>query len=66
VAAAMGIDSYNVLQNNGALAGQTVFHAHLHLIPKPSAEAGLRRVREPSRIDHGDVFERVRAALSQK
>ena len=27
-------DGLNVLQNNGEIAGQTVFHFHLHLIPR--------------------------------
>ena len=27
-------DGYNLLQNNGVVAGQTVFHFHLHLIPR--------------------------------
>lgn len=27
-------DGYNVLQNNGVDAGQTVFHFHIHLIPR--------------------------------
>lgn len=27
-------DGMNVLQNNGKVAGQTVFHFHLHLIPR--------------------------------
>ncbi|MCM1495234.1 MAG: HIT family protein [Bacteroides sp.] len=27
-------DGMNVVQNNGAAAGQTVFHFHLHLIPR--------------------------------
>ena len=27
-------DGLNLLQNNGAVAGQTVFHFHLHLIPR--------------------------------
>lgn len=30
----VGCDGYNVLQNNGEVAGQTVFHYHLHLIPR--------------------------------
>ena len=29
-----GCDGYNVLQNNGEVAGQTVFHFHMHLIPR--------------------------------
>ena len=30
----VGCDGYNVLQNNGETAGQTVFHFHMHLIPR--------------------------------
>lgn len=27
-------DGFNILQNNGEVAGQTVFHFHMHLIPR--------------------------------
>lgn len=27
-------DGFNLVQNNGEVAGQTVFHFHLHLIPR--------------------------------
>ncbi len=27
-------EGYNILQNNGSKAGQTVFHYHMHLIPR--------------------------------
>ena len=27
-------DGLNVLQNNGLIAGQTVYHFHMHLIPR--------------------------------
>lgn len=30
----VGCDGYNVVQNNGVAAGQTVFHFHIHLIPR--------------------------------
>ena len=30
----VGCDGYNVVQNNGEAAGQTVFHFHIHLIPR--------------------------------
>ena len=32
--AILGCDGYNVVQNNGEAAGQTVFHFHIHLIPR--------------------------------
>lgn len=30
----LNCDGFNILQNNGELAGQTVFHFHIHLIPR--------------------------------
>ncbi len=30
----LGFEHMNVMQNNGTVAGQTVFHFHLHLIPR--------------------------------
>jgi len=41
VARVSGCPDYNILQNNGTPAHQAVFHVHFHIIPKPSAEAGL-------------------------
>jgi len=41
VAIALDVEHYNVISNNGDRAGQTVFHAHAHLVPKPNAATGL-------------------------
>lgn len=30
----LGCDGLNLVQNNGEAAGQTVFHFHMHLIPR--------------------------------
>ena len=30
----LGCDGYNIVQNNGEAAGQTVFHFHMHIIPR--------------------------------
>ncbi|MCI8495851.1 MAG: HIT family protein [Lachnospiraceae bacterium] len=31
---ALQCDGFNIMQNNGEAAGQTVFHFHMHLIPR--------------------------------
>ncbi len=31
---ALGCAGFNLVQNNGAAAGQTVFHFHMHVIPR--------------------------------
>jgi len=30
----LGADGFNIVQNNNEVAGQTVFHFHVHLIPR--------------------------------
>ncbi|GFI61459.1 protein hit [Clostridiales bacterium] len=30
----LGLEAINLVQNNGSLAGQTVHHFHLHIIPR--------------------------------
>lgn len=34
----LGCEGFNLVQNNGDLAGQTVFHFHMHLIPRYRAD----------------------------
>ncbi|MFN0011636.1 MAG: HIT family protein [Phycisphaerales bacterium] len=40
VVKATGCEAYNILQNNGAAAGQLVMHAHFHIIPRYEDGAG--------------------------
>lgn len=35
---AVDADAWNVLQNNGQIAGQAVFHLHYHLIPRAAGD----------------------------
>ena len=34
----LGCEGFNLVQNNGDLAGQTVFHFHMHMIPRYQAD----------------------------
>jgi len=65
VAHALEVEDYNILSNNGAIAGQTVFHAHFHLIPKWSEDEGLRydRTKRPE-LDQREIERKLREALS--
>ena len=38
VALSLGCDGFNILQNNGDAAGQTVRHVHFHIIPRWSGD----------------------------
>lgn len=60
VKAVTGCEAYNVLQNNGPIAHQAVFHVHFHITPKPDAQQGLGVGWPASRLDPADG-----AALAQ-
>ncbi|MEM9066703.1 MAG: HIT family protein [Planctomycetota bacterium] len=67
VCEAVAADHYNVLQNNGADAGQAVFHVHFHIIPrfKGTPDAGLEMNWKPSSIDDaGSLAERIAGLIS--
>jgi histidine triad (HIT) family protein len=38
----LGCDGMNLIQNNGSAAGQTVFHLHVHLIPRWEGDGALK------------------------
>lgn len=38
---ALGAKGMNILQNNEEIAGQTVFHTHVHLIPRYAEDDGF-------------------------
>jgi diadenosine tetraphosphate (Ap4A) HIT family hydrolase len=58
------VSEYNILQNNGKLAHQAVFHVHFHIIPKPSDQSGLSIVWNATELDDGEaVSDAIRKAL---
>ena len=62
---ALQCDGFNVVQNNGEAAGQTVFHFHMHLIPRYKDDhAGVTWT--PGKLTdevRDEVVEKVRACL---
>jgi histidine triad (HIT) family protein len=68
VRAAAGADGLNVLQNNGAVAGQVVPHVHVHLIPRAAGD-GLKwpwpaRKAEPDELRQ--LAEAIRSHLGPR
>ncbi len=47
-------DGFNVVQNNGEAAGQTVFHFHVHLIPRYKDD-GQKILWKPQSPEDGEL-----------
>ncbi len=47
-------DGFNLVQNNREVAGQTVFHFHMHLIPRYKDD-GQKIVWKPGSPDEGEL-----------
>ncbi len=53
-------DGLNLLQNNGETAGQTVFHFHMHLIPRYQGDSVTMKFGDPVDVDIAAVAEELR------
>ena len=62
---ATGIEEYNVLQNNGRMAHQAVFHVHFHIIPKPDERRGLAISWPTTDLDHDEAAELAKAVMAR-
>ena len=60
------LEGFNLFLANGAVAGQTVFHVHLHVLPRFTGDGlGLTRnanVGMPTQSDLDETAERIRHA----
>ena len=65
IKAVTGVEQFNILQNNGPMAHQAVFHVHFHIIPKPSVDQGLG-IEWPSRKLDPEEGAKLAAALSKE
>ena len=59
-------DGFNIVQNNGECAGQTVFHFHMHLIPRYKGDqVGITwHPGELSDADKEEILLKVKEQLS--
>jgi len=59
----LGCDGFNVIQNNGEVAGQTVFHFHMHLIPRYKEDGEILKyiAGEPG----AEELERIRKTITE-
>lgn len=59
----LGCDGYNLLQNNGTAAGQTVFHYHLHLIPRYADMDNAQILTWPEKAGDADAIKAISESL---
>lgn len=58
-------DGFNVLQNNGEIAGQTIFHLHVHLIPRYKEDhITIKFAEHDEAEDISKVAEEIRKGFS--
>lgn len=63
IVAAVGTPHYNLSLNNGAPAGQVVFHVHFHIIPRYEGARGPLPERRYPEGRMAEVAARIRQAL---
>lgn len=51
---ALDCEGMNILQNNGAIAGQTVFHFHMHIIPRYTNDS-VKITWKPGETDSAQI-----------
>lgn len=67
IKAAMGAEGMNIVQNNGEVAGQSVHHFHLHMIPRKAGDGIV--LNRSSNMDTTieeleEVLKKIREVLS--
>lgn len=64
---ALGCDGVNILQNNGEAAGQSVFHLHMHIIPRYKGDTDTVHVGwKLGETPQADVLEQMKKEILEK
>ena len=61
---ATNADGISIFQNNGRAAGQVIFHAHVHIIPRHERQRSHRLQYDASRKELDEVAGRIRKHLA--
>jgi histidine triad (HIT) family protein len=51
----LAADGVNVLSSSGPVAGQEVFHLHVHVVPRYADEPGLAMLVNPDTVPDGEL-----------
>ena len=62
---ALDCDGYNIVQNNGEIAGQTVFHFHMHIIPRYKGDSVSLKWQE-GKLDEKLAHDLIEKLASQQ
>ncbi|MGX7108150.1 HIT family protein [Facklamia miroungae] len=61
-----GVKGMNILNNNGEIAYQSVFHSHIHLIPRYQTEEGFKlSFTDNSKSYTNDEFQQLAASIKK-
>lgn len=60
----LNCDGFNIVQNNGEAAGQTVFHFHMHLIPRYADDA--QKINWEPRTFSDDIMDEIQKKLKEQ
>lgn len=60
---ALNCDGFNLMQNNGEVAGQTVFHFHMHLLPRYENDGNQEKLQfhhaELSEAEMEEIYKKL-------
>ena len=61
----LGCDGFNIVQNNGTAAGQTVFHFHVHIIPRYKGDPAMVAWKPGTSVpaEQAELAKKIAAAL---